>query len=259
MLRLVINLDKSVDRLTQVSNQLAKLNIPFERIRAINGKELNESIKKSIIYPIDHFETKVRFTRALTDGEIGCFLSHRKCWERLLESNEDWALVMEDDITISHLAYKYLLNSSWIPNDVQICQISCLEPLQKGRIGIERPIDSTLSIVTPKSPTSLGTQAYLISRSFALRALELSIKLPAPVDNFMFSPWFDLYHEFTLWKTSPTLVIPNTKSPSDIGERKTKTKKAPFLIRHGLTRILLDLKIKKLQSEGKEYLFKYID
>lgn len=39
--------------------------------------------------------------RALTYGEIGCFLSHYKVWQQVVASNLDTVLVLEDDIRCS--------------------------------------------------------------------------------------------------------------------------------------------------------------
>ena len=257
MLTLVINLDKSPNRLKSISTQLSRNNLSFERISAIDGSKLKEDRIKEITFPLDHFDSKVRFTRALTNGEIGCFLSHRKCWETLVESNKQWALILEDDIQIAPIARNYLATSAWIPPDVRMCQISNLTPFQIGLIdGVERPIDNFLSIVKPRYPTPLGTQAYLISRDCAYRALELSTKLVAPVDDFLFSPWFKICHEFELWKTSPILVIPSQNANSEIGDRtKKNVKKAKFLIRHGLTRFLLDWEVKRFQRKGRRFVY----
>lgn len=257
MLRLVINLDKSTDRLDLISAQLRRDNLSFERISAIDGLKLSEDQINDITFPLNHFDSKVRFTRALTNGEIGCFLSHRKCWETLVKSNQQWALILEDDIQIAPKARAYLASPNWIPPDVRICQISNLMPSQIGRIdSFERPIDNFLSIVKPRYPTPLGTQAYFISRDCAMRALELSSKLPAPVDDFLFSPWFKISHEFELWKTSPILVIPSRNSASEIGNRSKKcVKKAKFWIRHGLTRFLLDLEVKRFQRKGRKFVY----
>ena len=252
MLRLLINLDSSQSRLRKIDAQLRNLSVPYERVPAINGKNLANEYKNEIVYPIDHFKTKVRFTRALSDGEIGCFLSHIKCWEKLINSEEDWALVMEDDIQISSLAGQYLNSDKWLPENIDICQLSSLNSNSCGRIKAPTlRVDNFLSLVQPIFPPPLGTQAYFISRAFAKRAIELSHKLPAPVDNFMFSYWFELATEFRIWRTNPILVIPQSGTASEIGDRKGKNmKKAPFWIRHGLTRLLLDHKIKKLQKKG---------
>lgn len=259
MLRLLINLDHSKDRLTSVTKQINNTKTSFERISAVNGKNLSKEKVDSITYPLNHRPTKVRFTRNLTLGEIGCFLSHRKCWQRLLESKEKWALILEDDILISSIATPYFSTTDWIPNDVKLCQLGDLKPEQRGRITTQiHHIDATLSLVQPRFPAPLGTQAYLISREVATQALLLSEKLPCPVDNFLFSPWFELSRQFSIWKATPPLVIAAPETPSEIGLRKRgSVQKAPFWIRHGLERFLLDRKIKKFQKQGVPITYKF--
>lgn len=260
MLSLLINLAESKERLSKINCRLAELGLNFERIEAINGKLLSQETKDLLTYPFNHFESKVRFTRELTDGEIGCFLSHRKCWERLLSSNENFALILEDDIEIADIAVKYMNNDSWIPPSVEICQLSCLEAKQKGRINNKIiTIDNFLQLVEPIYPIPLGTQCYIISRKVAKKALSLSERLPCPVDNFLFSPWFYISNKHTIWRTTPTLVIPKQNILSTIGNRdKTSVKKAPFFIRHGLTRMIMDHKIKHKIKKGTPFTFRFI-
>lgn len=260
MLTLLINLAESKDRLSKMTCRLKKLGVEYERIEAINGKQLTQATKDSLTYPYNHFESKVRYTRELTDGEIGCFLSHRMCWEKLVASNEDFALIMEDDIEISTLASKYLLSSSWVPPSVDICQLSCLETIQKGRIKNDfLKIDEFVTLIIPVYPTPLGCQCYLISKHAAKTALMFSKKFPCPVDDFLFSPWFTMANCFTIWRTAPTLVVPDQTTKSTIGLRTKKhVKKAPFFIRHGLTRFILDWNIKKNQKAGTEFEFKFV-
>lgn len=255
----VINLDSSQDRLNRISVQLKKLGVPFERVPAVNGTKLTDDFIKNITYPLDHIDTKTRFTRALTRGEIGCFLSHRVCWELLLESNEKWALILEDDIEISPYAAKYLSDDKWLPSDVNLCQLNAPYDGKIGRIGHStKNIDKDIKLVQPLYPTPTGSFAYFISRDVALEALRSSKKLPSPVDNFLFSPWFDISPKFVLWRTDPSLVIPLQDVKSDVGDRgKNSIKKAPFLIRHGLKRLIMDWKIRRYQSKGKEFVFKF--
>lgn len=242
-----------------MNSTLNRLGINYERVEAVNGKLLSRKVKKEITYPYNHFDTRVRFTRELTDGEIGCFLSHRACWAKLVDSNENFALIMEDDIEISELATKYLLSSNWIPSSVDICQLSCLEASQKGRIKDKTVyIDETISLVAPLYPIPLGCQCYLISKNAAIKALSLSEKLSCPVDDFLFSPWFWMANHFTIWRTAPTLVIPDQSLKSTIGLRTKKhVKKAPFFIRHSLTRFILDWKIKKSLRGGMQFKFEF--
>ena len=257
MLRFVINLDSSPERLAGISERLNELGIPFERIPAINGLALSDEQVAALTYPLDHFESRIRFPRELSKGEIGCFLSHRMCWQRLLESKDDWALIMEDDIRISSLAPKYMLSADWVPRDVHVCQYSWSKAEQKGRI-LKEPlgIDDALQIVIPVFPSPMGCMCYLISRTFAEAAVRRSEKFAAPVDVFLFSRWFDLAREFIVWRTSPTLVTHNEKMHSVIGQRSgSSLKKAPFWIRHGLSRFLLGLQIKNHRKKGVDFTF----
>ncbi len=259
MLTLLINLAESQERLLKMDGRLQELGIKYERVEAVNGKTLTPKNKDLLTYPYNHFESKVRYTRELTDGEIGCFLSHRACWEKLVSSKENFALIMEDDIEISDSASKYLLSSEWIPSSVDICQFSCLEEIQKGRIKNEiLKIDELVSLVAPIYPIPLGSQCYLISKRAAKTALMLSKRFPCPVDDFLFSPWFWIEKKFIIWRTAPTLVVPNKLLKSTIGLRTKKyTKKAPFFVRHGLTRFILDWKIRKSLKQGVQFEFKF--
>jgi glycosyl transferase family 25 len=259
MLRFVINLDSSTKRLESISARLNELGISFERMPAINGRQLSSETISELTYPHDHFESRVRFTRELTMGEVGCFLSHRKCWEKLIASDQQWALIIEDDVLISNSAPYFMQNSDWIPEGVELCQLSCLHEREPGRIREQTlPLENGSMLVSPIAPDPLGTQCYVISRKAAQTALNLSQKFMAPVDNFLFSHWFEMSQTYTIWRAAPTVVVPDDDIASDIGARlKRNVKKAPFLIRKGLTRFLLDRKVKRIQKTGKPFVFQF--
>lgn len=259
MLSMVINLNESKDRWLRVSGRLNELGLVFDRISAVNGKTLTDKEVEALTYPLNHFETKVRFTRNLTRGEVGCFLSHRKCWKALVESGEKFAIIMEDDIRISSLAARYMKNNEWLPSECDICQLSSLHEEIKGRVKEKKfKIGNGVEIVRPIFPTPLGTQCYIISVFAAKMALKMSKRLPCPVDNFLFSPWFDFSKIFPTWRLSPVLVVPDVQFDSVIGGRSRRSvQKAPFFIRHGLTRIVLNRNVKRFQRSGEPYTFEF--
>ena len=259
MLLFVINMDGSVERMANIGEQLNSLCVQYQRVSAIDGRKLSESEFNRLTYPLTHIGSKVKFTRELTKGEVGCFLSHKLCWEKLLTSNEKWALILEDDVVISPHAGRYLKCDDWLPPDVKLCQLNSPCELKWGRIGKDRKeVDSNITLVQPIYPTPVGGFAYFISREAAFEAVKLSDKFPAPVDDFLFSPWFEISKKFTVWRTSPSLVIPRNDVLSDIGDRSKKSvRKASFFIRHGLRRFLLDYNIKRFQRRGEEFIFKY--
>ena len=85
----VINMEKSHDRLEQMNHQIPTIGKPFQIIKAINGKKLSKKQIQTYCTKFgQHFCTR---------GMIGCFLSHQKTWQTIINNNDKYALVMEDD------------------------------------------------------------------------------------------------------------------------------------------------------------------
>ena len=93
----LINLDSSVERLQQADAELCKHNIEYERISAVDGRQLD--VKTYSNY--DSLQANKLMGRDLLGGEIGCYLSHLKCIERFLASDSDYVVVLEDDLEIT--------------------------------------------------------------------------------------------------------------------------------------------------------------
>lgn len=255
MLRFFINLDRSTERCRSITVRLNELGLEFTRMSAVDGKTLSGEFCESIQYPINDPDVRSRYTRQITQAEIGCFLSHRRCWEALLASDEHYAAIIEDDLVISGRARTYLKDEAWIPDGVDICRL--YGPSKDGSHLIEKDriaLAGGDELVVQLKPKPLCTLGYIISRQAAQDALEHSKKLPCPVDDFLFNLMFDFAHTYKSWQVNPS-VIADAKVGSDIGSRKKqdiKALKAPFLIRHGLRRVLLERKVKKMQGQGIE-------
>ncbi|MDR0808941.1 MAG: glycosyltransferase family 25 protein [Gemmobacter sp.] len=92
---LLINLDGSAARLAQAAAVLAAAGIAFQRLPAFDGRGLRPDE-----LPLYSAAGAVRcFGRALTGGEVGCFLSHLEAVRRFLASDAEYGLVLEDDLT----------------------------------------------------------------------------------------------------------------------------------------------------------------
>lgn len=226
MLQLVINLDRSPERWTSMQCKLRRFNIQPERISAVDGQMLTNDEIKSIAQPLTAI-TKIACPRELLPGEIGCFLSHRKCWQKLVDSNEQWALILEDDINFSDRAENYLSNIDWIPQGVHIVQLHIWGKQWESQIDSKRfKLENGDELLHPCYPRALGTQAYFISKAAAKQALLLSQKISSPVDNFLsgdFSPLSKLYPTYRL---NPA-VVTTTEFPSLINS-DNKIKALPY-------------------------------
>ena len=71
--------------------------LDVEFIKAIDGRVLSEEERSS---RFDFKKSKKLYGRKLNAGEVGCALSHRMVYQRLLDDGLDYALVLEDDISI---------------------------------------------------------------------------------------------------------------------------------------------------------------
>lgn len=92
----IINLPKDTERRLNIVKELEKAScLNPEFVEAINGKELGrESLGK--LFDFKKCKSYVSVDIAL--GEVGCTLSHYECYKKLLASDQNYALILEDDI-----------------------------------------------------------------------------------------------------------------------------------------------------------------
>jgi len=113
---LLINLDKDKDRFEYVSEQLKIENLQFDRFEATNGREYIENGGKEY----DENLTLKNHCVKLTYGEIGCALSHKRCYQKFLNDPEykdtKYLLILEDDVTITK-GFKNILESEIEKNE----------------------------------------------------------------------------------------------------------------------------------------------
>ena len=86
---LVLNLDKDHAKLEQVSTALTARGITFSRLPAVHGKSLSrpERRRLSSVWGVDLLPASV----------IGCFATHRKAWQRVVDDDMASCLILEDD------------------------------------------------------------------------------------------------------------------------------------------------------------------
>ena len=91
----IINLSKDHERRESVLKETGKYScLEVEMVKAVYGKELTDE-EKGRLFDTNNYTR--RYRRLVLPGEVGCVLSHRECYKRLLESDREFALVLEDD------------------------------------------------------------------------------------------------------------------------------------------------------------------
>lgn len=98
----VINLAEDAERKASVSEEISKIAcLDPEWIEAVNGKK---SGKEHLSRLFDYKKSKRYQSVDPTLGEVGCTLSHYECYNRLLASDQEVALIIEDDIGLDENA-----------------------------------------------------------------------------------------------------------------------------------------------------------
>ena len=108
----VINLKENEKGLLRTLRELRKLDI-FNNIQimeAVNRKNAKLNAYKYITHEAyQNIEVKLKSTDILpTWGAVGCAISHKNCWEDMINKNFRIAIICEDDIKISNIEkFKY--------------------------------------------------------------------------------------------------------------------------------------------------------
>lgn len=88
----LINLDTDTDRLEKSKTLLQQNGLSFVRLPAVYGKNADQTPSTNAFKATGCH---------LTNGEVGCFLSHRLAARSFLETDRQLALVLEDDVDLT--------------------------------------------------------------------------------------------------------------------------------------------------------------
>ena len=194
----VINLDRSPERLQFIEQQAADLGIAFERVSAVDGRQMSvEQIRERVSETYEF--------QPLNAGEVGVFMSHRLAWTRLLQSGHPHAAVFEDDVLFSSSLKDVLARIETIPNDFDIIKMeTTLRTIVCNRAV--RPLGQTHHLQQLLSWHG-GAAGYVISAMCAKRLLDLTTKLADPVDQILFNPMSTICSKLNILQLAPATCI----------------------------------------------------
>jgi glycosyl transferase, family 25 len=89
-------MDSAPDRMAHMKTQLDRLSIPFIRQAGVVGAELRQPHSE-----FSDWSYKYLHGRGWAPRELGCYLSHIECLKKFMKSDADYALILEDDVTLS--------------------------------------------------------------------------------------------------------------------------------------------------------------
>ncbi len=197
----LINLDRSDGRLKRFEGISKNLGLNVVRIPAVDGSKFSSAELEKYVNPAPRFGQ-------LGPGEIGCFLSHRKVWETILQNDDEWAAVFEDDVYLSRDATRLLSDDSWIPPGVDIVKLETTRiPVKLGNIEGEVSFTEVPRKLYPLLSPHGGAGGYLISRKAARDLLNDPETVKDPVDEYLFNPISPVFAKMRILQLTPAICI----------------------------------------------------
>jgi glycosyl transferase family 25 len=206
---MIICMDMFQEKFKTCSERLEKIGIKSEQFSAVVGKDLNFSYIKDICDP------KVLYTlengrntdnEISTVGMIGCYLSHVKLWEKLVQENLDYMYIFECDaipITFDKNKISNLLQS--LPRDWDIFFLgSSIQQSDKEKI-INADIIKMNGIY-------FGTHAYVINKKGAEKLLKKCFPITSQVDSYI--SYMITYYDVNSYRPKDLFFIQETQDKS---------------------------------------------
>lgn len=137
---------------------------------------------------------------ALRPTEVACFLSHRKCWKRIVDERLDAGLILEDDVEFDPefirsavaLAANHGGRSAYV-------RLPIRDREKPSKIVAK---DGGLTLFYPKV-VALGAQGQLVGFEAARKLLQATEIFDRPVDTFLQMRWVHGVNVLVVWP--PTL------------------------------------------------------
>ena len=129
--------------------------------------------------------TKDRKGQALSDGSLGCLLSHRKIWKTILkETNNEYALILESDSDIVDIN-QIKKNYNYVMNNFDLFFWGAFD----GRMKLyksQKEILGNFQIGVPFIKSLYCTYGYMINKNAAIELLKQTSTFDYPIDYWKY-------------------------------------------------------------------------
>lgn len=222
----VIALKDSTARRQKIAERLEDLGLEFSFIDAVMGKDIPGAEKNRLCSQ----KRQGFLPSPLSDGALGCLMSHRAIWQKMQEERIETALVLEDDAIIAPEILDVLPRLEKLKSRFDI--INLHDRKDRPMIDIAQISDSHRLTVTRYN--AIGTVSYVINRKAAQHLLDLSFPVMFEVD-VLINRWWD--HGLKTLVVQP-VVVREDDDGSTIGYDNAKPSWPKDTIVHELKRRL---------------------
>lgn len=211
----VINLDRDVERMASVRANLEALDLPFERLPAVMGKDVPEW-EKLVDMSAYAWRNRLDTPRA---GEVGCYLSHLKAMETFLQTDAPWCVILEDDVEVLP-ACAAVLRSLAEKDDWDLVK---LFNFHSGLPVTKRALTDGHRLVAHLTRTT-SSAAYVINRRTAETLLKSMLPITEQVDHALDRPWETGLRTRGV-RPMPVVLAPVAYTTSTIGYQDKKKRR----------------------------------
>lgn len=171
-----ITLKGNPDRTNYAVQHFKQHNLDVEMFEGINGRQFGLDTKIPYLYDTPNWCADNGTPWYLSQGAIGCLLSHYILWKIMLYLPYDEFLVFEDDVFLcDDFEVKLLEYKTQLPDDWQYCFVGfcCLNN--------DKKIDISKNIIKPNNPP-MCTHAYMVKKSALQTLIDTNSVACGPVD-----------------------------------------------------------------------------
>ena len=177
----VINLDRAPQRLARISSQLERLGLLFTRLPAVDARALTAEQRGALDEPA----YRRRHGMTPVAGELGCYLSHVEAMRLFLQSDAQFALVLEDDALLRDSLPAVLQGLMRQPTRWDVAKLSAVHsgsPVPYAEVAPGHQLAVMLSRCT-------GSSAYLMNRRAAEAYTRGLLPMSLPYDHVFDQGW----------------------------------------------------------------------
>lgn len=172
----VISLQRSTDRRAHIIHHLNNHNLAFEICDAVDGQQLT-----AVDLALYDAQQAIQYLgREMTQGEIGCALSHLRLHQRMLDESLEEILIVEDDAVLKFGFFEVLQRRALFPKDWELMLLSSTNGICSA--WYRQPLFEHLTVVKFAGRV-YGNAAYLLKQSGARKLLAAGYPIRVPSDN----------------------------------------------------------------------------
>ncbi len=209
---LIINRKSDTSRRKDISERLEKLGLDFSFFEAVDGHAIDA-------FSVPEYNRQKRlkqFGRDLAVGEIGCILSHRAVYKKIIAEKIPLTLILEDDV---HFEPDFpQLIEQILQTQIKWDMVRFLDrkKIYRGTHRIVKQLSDKYALTRVQAVPG-GAYAYLLTEQAAQTLLECTKTNSVQID---------ITHG-RIWETGlnviavkPSPVIPDMEIPSTIGDTR---------------------------------------